>query len=70
MTTQLFEGLLQKHIAKAIDEESHALATGNPKDYAAYREVVGRIKGLNDAVGILKTVHDELYGKEKEETKT
>jgi hypothetical protein len=48
MDTKIFE-LLNKRIEDQIKSHSEALASGQSKDYAQYRELCGVIRGLQTA---------------------
>ena len=42
--------LFKKHIAECKNSIVHSLSTGHAKDYAEYREMCGRLHGLNTAL--------------------
>jgi hypothetical protein len=48
MDTKIFE-LLNKRIEEQVKSHSEALVSGQPKEYAQYRELCGVIRGLQTA---------------------
>jgi hypothetical protein len=48
MDNQILE-LLNRKIEEQVKSHSEALVSGQPKDYAAYRELCGVIRGLQTA---------------------
>lgn len=47
-------------VARKVEEESRRLVTTPAADHASYMNRVGLIKGLDEAVKILKSVQDDL----------
>lgn len=65
MSDALYAQTLQKLIEEEVGEIQHQLKQGIPKDYAEYRERVGRIDGLETALAKMKETREKLYGKDK-----
>jgi len=53
MAKTVFDVLIQKH-EEDVASSTQFLASGGPKDYAEYKEVVGRIRGLQLAIQTTK----------------
>jgi hypothetical protein len=53
MAKTVFDVLLQKH-EEDVASSSQFLCSGGAKDYAEYKEVVGRIRGLQLAIQTTK----------------
>ena len=53
MAKTVFDVLLEKH-EEDVASSTQFLASGGPKDYAEYKEVVGRIRGLQLAIQTTK----------------
>jgi len=58
--SRVFEQLLAEH-RKALVE---SLAAGTPADYASYRQIVGRIQGISDALNISEQTDFNINGEE------
>ena len=56
--SRIFEDLMFRHRQAAID----ALVGGIPNDYAGYRQMVGIVQGLNDALKISEEADFKLSG--------
>lgn len=53
MAKTVFDVLIMKH-EEDVASSTQFLASGGPKDFAEYREVVGRIRGLQLAIQTTK----------------
>lgn len=58
--TRVFEQLLDAHRTSLIG----ALAAGTPSDHAEYRQLVGRIQGIDDALKISEQADYNISGDE------
>lgn len=58
--SRLFEQLVAAHRASLLE----ALAAGVPQDYAHYRQFVGELQGLNDALGLSEEADFKLNGED------
>lgn len=59
-----FEADLRKLIDGAIEQHKENLGLGHaPKDFAGYKEIVGKIQGLKDALALC----DEVNAKQSEQ---
>jgi len=58
---------LHKELRRDMNNLADELANGRPQDYAAYREVVGKIHGLADAEEHLKELLKRAQGIEADE---
>lgn len=58
--SRVFEQRLAEHRQTLIA----GLATGTPTDYAAYRQLVGQIQGIDDALKISEQADFNLSGEE------
>ena len=58
--SRIFEQLMQEHREKLIE----ALAAGVPVDHLDYRQLVGRLQGIADALKISEQADFELSGDE------
>jgi hypothetical protein len=58
--TRVFERLMYEHRSALID----ALAGGIPADYPGYRQLVGQVQGINDALRISEEADFSLSGDE------
>lgn len=58
----VFERILTQTLEREISDETGHLAGGLAKDYADYKERVGKIAGLNTALTFIETVRKELVG--------
>ncbi len=58
--SRLFEQLLSAHREALIG----SLATGVPQDYPAYRQLVGQIQGIDDALKFSQEADSTLSGDE------
>ncbi len=63
----VYEQRLKQRLEEVIVEEGRYLAIGYAKDFEDYKERVGKITGLNNALSIMDDVRAQLFGKEKEE---
>ena len=71
MPQQFLDGFhrrLHQAIVIKIDEAMVNLAGGQAKDYAEYRQRVGRIEALNDVLDWCKEVERAEYGVEEPAT--
>ena len=55
-----FHSLLEERVREAIEANIAALAGGQPKDFHTYREQVGYIRGLNDALTLCDQLEEDL----------
>lgn len=55
---RLFEERIDEHMAQLLAQ----IGTGSAIDYAAYRQLVGQIQGLKDALKISEELDSELTG--------
>ena len=51
--------MLRAKIAEVLDARLHQMAAGVCKDYSAYKEEVGYIRGLEDAIKFAEDVERE-----------
>lgn len=58
--SRVFERLVAEHRLDLID----SLVMGVPPDHAAYRQMVGRIQGITDALELSEQADFELSGDE------
>lgn len=58
--SRIFERLLADHRLALIE----SLVEGVPPDHAAYRQIVGRIQGISDALKISQEADFNLSGEE------
>ena len=58
--SRLFEQLMAEHRLALVD----AIVGGLAPDYAAYRQFVGQIQGINDALKISEEADFKLSGEE------
>lgn len=58
--SRMFEQLMHVHREKLCD----ALITGTPEDHLAYRQLVGRLQGLADALKISEEADFNISGDE------
>lgn len=58
--SRVFEQRLAEHRLALVE----SLATGVPADYPAYRQLVGRIQGIDDAVKISGDADFTISGEE------
>ena len=59
MTTR-FHALLEKKIGEEMQNRAASLASGAASDYPNYRESVGYINGLNDALKLCDDIEQDL----------
>lgn len=62
MATSNFHRMLRAKVMEVLDTRTKQLIGGVPADYAAYREEVGYLRGLQDAL-----VHAEDLEREPDE---
>lgn len=55
-----FHLLLEERVKEAIAANLEAIVGGQPKDFPTYREAVGYIKGLNDALTLCDQLEEDL----------
>lgn len=58
--SRVFDQHLAAHRQTLVD----SLATGTPQDYPAYRQIVGQIQGIDDAVKISEEADFKISGDE------
>jgi hypothetical protein len=56
--SRVFEEMLAAHRQTIFE----ALAAGAPADYPMYRQMVGRLEGLSDALEISKAAESKING--------
>lgn len=54
-----FHTLLEVRVQEQINQRSIQIMTGGASDYPAYREAVGYILGLNDALRLCEEIEKE-----------
>lgn len=54
-----FHSLLERAIASAIIDRSQSVVSGACMDYAAYKQQVGYLEGLNDALKIADSLEEK-----------
>jgi|KBSMisStandDraft_5_1062788.scaffolds.fasta_scaffold1120098_2 hypothetical protein len=59
MVQTRFHALLRAKIEETIEARAGSIASGQCADYAAYRENVGFIKGLMDALALADEIEKE-----------
>jgi hypothetical protein len=55
-----FHLLLEERVKEVVEANSIAIVGGQPKDYATYREQVGYIRGLVDALTLCDQLNEDL----------
>jgi hypothetical protein len=55
-----FNSVLQDRILAAINEVSASLSSGVANDYPHYRDIVGYIRGLSDALKLCDEVEEDF----------
>lgn len=60
MARSHYQVKLVEKLENAASKEAAFLIAGTADDYAKYREVVGYIRGLNDAVKIANQIEQEM----------
>lgn len=60
MAKTRFHELLERKIKEAVETRSDSLASGHAADYPVYRENVGYINGLKEALTLADDVEREL----------
>lgn len=58
--SRVFEQLVAEHRGKLID----ALVSGSPPDYPAYRQIVGQLQGISDALNLSEESDFKISGDE------
>ena len=59
--------LLEKEIMERLEHYASELVSGKPTDYTHYKLVVGRIKGLQEALEVAKEANRKAIGLEDKE---
>lgn len=59
MANSLFGRMFRVKVTEVLESRTAQITTGVPQDYAAYREGVGYIRGLMDALTIAEDVERE-----------
>lgn len=59
MASSIFHRMLRVKLAEVLEARASELTSGLCKDYAAYREEVGYIRGLKDALVYSEEVERE-----------
>ena len=60
MAETRFHALLKARVLEQISQSSESLCSGAAKDYAIYRDMVGYIRGLNDALKFCDEIEGEF----------
>ncbi len=60
MAVSRFHRLLEAKVKEVIEGESIRISNGQPPDWASYRESVGYIRGLTDALRLCEDVEKDL----------
>lgn len=60
MARSRFGDLLKAKIEEATANKVQAMVAGVPDDYPAYREMVGYLKGMSDAVKLVDETDTEM----------
>lgn len=60
MARTRFHSILEDKIEEAIEIRSFSLVSGAASDYASYKENVGYISGLRDALKLCDEIESEL----------
>ena len=60
MAKTRFNSILQERILVTISEVNDALSSGSAKDYPQYRDLVGYIRGLSDAIKLCDEVEEDF----------
>lgn len=55
-----FHNLLRARLNEVIAEAGAAITCGQPTDWATYKECVGYIRGLNDALRVCEDIEKDL----------
>ncbi len=55
-----FHLLLEERVNEAIAANAAAIVGGQPKDFPTYREAVGYIRGLNDALTLCGQIEEDM----------
>ena len=59
MSKTRFHAQLEVRIKEAVENRTNSIAKGDVPDYASYREHVGYIRGLQDALKIGEEIESE-----------
>lgn len=62
MLAEDFARRLRAELESACLAQTTAIAVGTPQTFEQYRERVGHLRGLNEALAKLKTLEDQLAG--------
>lgn len=60
MAKTRFHDLLERKIKEAVQTRSDSIARGQAADYPAYRENVGWLQGMRDALALADDLEKEL----------
>lgn len=55
-------GMMRAALIKKIENVTYDMVNGHPKDYPAYRELVGKAHGLADAIETIDDVRKVMAG--------
>lgn len=61
MAESRFHTLLKQKVTEHMKSRIESLIAGSPGDYPAYREHVGYLRGLNDALELADEINKEHY---------
>ncbi len=61
MASSRLYNLLLAAVKEEVSKYSESICSGQAEDYPTYREVVGYIRGLNNAVRLLEDIEKELH---------
>lgn len=65
MSVERFHAELKAEVAKVATAHRDAIAAGQPKTIEEYRDRVGYLRGLNDALTMADTVKTKVTGGEE-----
>ncbi len=60
MPVTRFHAILKEKIEKAVQDRLLSLASGGAQDYPQYRDNVGYLRGLNDALSLCDEIEKEF----------
>jgi len=60
MAVTRFHSLLKAKLQEVISDATEAISCGLPSDYSSYKESVGYIRGLNDALRVCEDIERDL----------
>lgn len=60
MAVSRFHRLLEDRVREVVERESASLSSGQAPDYPSYKEMVGYIRGLSDALRLCEDIEKDL----------